>query len=50
MVHFNVKQSSSQKFTPQQMNEINDEELFNDEDDNHMPNMGGKQQVECATQ
>jgi len=50
MIEFNDKQSSSQKFKPQKMNEINDEELFNDEDDNHMPTMGGKQQVECATQ
>ena len=50
MINFNEKQSSSQKFKAQQMNEINDDELFNDEDDNHMPTMGGKQQVECATQ
>jgi len=50
MMNFNEKQSSSQTFKPQQMNDIKDDELFNDEDDNHMPTMGGKQQVECATQ
>jgi len=50
MNHFNEKQEKSSQFKPQQMNEINDDELFNDEDDNHMPNMGGRQQVECATQ
>ena len=50
MVHFNDKQEKPSQFRPQQMNEINDDELFNDEDDNSMPNMGGRQQVECATQ
>jgi len=49
MTEYNEKQNSNPKFTPQKMNDINDDELFNDEDHNEMPNMKG-QQVECATQ
>ena len=49
MTNFDDKQNGNSKFKPQKMNEINDDELFNDEEDNEMPNMKG-QQVECATQ
>jgi hypothetical protein len=49
MKHFNLKQENPSQFKPQQMNEINDDELFND-DETQMPTMGGRQQVECATQ
>lgn len=49
MTDFNDKQNGNQSFKPQQINEINDDELFND-DETQMPTMGGRQQVECATQ
>jgi DnaJ-class molecular chaperone len=50
MTDFNDKQNGNQSFKPQQINEINDEELFNSDDETQMPTMGGRQQVECATQ
>lgn len=49
MIEFNENHNKSSQFKPQQMNTINDEELFND-DETQMPTMGGRQQVECATQ
>ena len=49
MTNYNNDKNDNIKFKPQQMHEINDDELFN-EDHNEMPNIQGGQQVECATQ
>jgi len=49
MTDYNDKQSSNSKFKPQNINEINEEDLFNEQEDNELPNMKG-QKVECATQ